>query len=271
VTQLRKKMLDELQRLDYSKSTARVYLHVISELPHWHGTHPHIHCVIPAGGPSPDRQRWVHPRYHFFLPRHVLSRVFRGKFVAALKRHHSQLVLSGALQPLRQKQAFASFLRPLFRQQWVVYLKPPFGSPQHVLRYFAAYTHRVAISNHRLVAFQQDQVTFRWKDYAHGNKKRMMTLCSQEFLRRFLLHVLPRGFVRIRFYGFLAQRRRAHLLSICHQLLQHNPEPVSATQFVPTSSSVLRCPRCASPLRILELPQPTFTRTSPRYPTPNSS
>src|ERR1700732_2318229 len=116
------------------------------------------------------------PFFHFFLPRHVLSRVFRGKFVDALEKSHSQLTLSGALQPLHQPPAFASFLRTLFRQDWVVYLKPPFGGPQHVLHYLAGYTHRVAISNHRLV-----------------------TLSSQEFLRRFLLHVLPRGFVRIRF------------------------------------------------------------------------
>jgi hypothetical protein len=233
--------------------------------------HPHIHCVIPAGGPSPDHRRWVHPRYHFLLPRRVLSRVFRGKFVAGLKKRHPQLVLSGALQPLQRKQAFASFLRPLFRQEWVVYLKPPFGGPQHVLRYLAGYTHRVAISNHRLVAFEHDQVTFRWKDYAHGNNKRMMTLSSEEFLRRFLLHVLPRGFVRIRFYGFLAQRRRACLLSLCHQLLQHNPEPVSAAQPSSTSNAILRCPRCASPLHILELLLPTIATTVPRNPTPNSS
>jgi Putative transposase/Transposase zinc-binding domain len=233
--------------------------------------HPHIHCVIPAGGPSSDHRRWVHPRYHFFLPRRVLSRVFRGKFIAGLRKRHPQLVLSGALKPLQQKQAFASFLRPLFRQEWVVYLKPPFGGPQHVLRYLAGYTHRVAISNHRLVSFEHDQVTFRWKDYAHGNKKRMMTLSSEEFLRRFLLHVLPRGFVRIRFYGFLARRRRAHLLSVCHQLLQHNPEPVSAAQPNSTSSAILRCPRCASPLHILEILLPTIPTTVPRNPTPNSS
>jgi Putative transposase/Transposase zinc-binding domain len=233
--------------------------------------HPHIHCVIPAGGPSPDHRRWVHPRYHFFLPRHVLSRVFRGKFVAGLKQRHPQLVLSGALQPLQQQQAFASFLRPLFRQDWVVYLKPPFGSPRHVLRYLAAYTHRVAISNHRLVAFERDQVTFRWKDYAHGNKKRMMTLSSQEFLRRFLLHVLPRGFVRIRFYGFLAQRRRARWLSLALQLLQHTPAAVSAAQPSSSSSSVLRCPRCASLLHTLEIPMPTIPSLVPTNRTPDSS
>jgi hypothetical protein len=130
--------------------------------------HPHIHCVIPAGGLAPDHRRWIHPRYHFLLPRHVLRRVFRGKFVDVLKKSHPQFTLSGALQPLRQEQAFASFLRTLFRQDWVVYLKPPFGGPQHVLRYLAGYTHRVAISNHRLVAFDHDQVTFRYKSEIGG-------------------------------------------------------------------------------------------------------
>jgi len=235
--------------------------------------HPHVHCVIPAGGLSPDHLRWIHPRYHFFLPSHVLSRVFRGKFVAGLKQRYPQLTLSGALQPLREKQAFASFLRPLFRQEWVVYLKPPFGSPQHVLRYLAGYTHRVAISNHRLVAFERDQVTFRYKDYAQGNKKRMMSLSSQEFLRRFLLHVLPRGFVRIRFYGFLAQRRRAHFLPLCQQLLRHNPKPVSGPQPASTAAPIpgLLCPHCATPMRILEILPPTLLLTAPTKPTPDSS
>jgi hypothetical protein len=226
--------------------------------------HPHIHCVIPAGGLSPGHRRWIHPRYHFFLPHHVLSRVFRGKFVAGLKRSHLQLTLSGALQPLRQDRAFASFLRTLFRQDWVVYLKPPFGGPQHVLRYLAGYTHRVAISNHRLVGFQHDQVTFRYKDYAHSNKKRMMTLSSQEFLRRFLLHVLPRGFVRIRFYGFLANRRRANLLPLCQQLLLRHPKPLPQVQ--PTAAPIpgLRCPHCATVMRIVETFSSTLAPTAPR-------
>jgi Putative transposase/Transposase zinc-binding domain len=229
--------------------------------------HPHIHCVIPAGGLAPDHRRWIHPRYHFFLPHHVLSRVFRGKFVADLKRSHPQLTLSGALQPLRQDQAFASFLRTLFRQNWVVYLKPPFGGPQHVLRYLAGYTHRVAISNHRLVAFDNDQVTFRYKDYAHGNKKRIMTLPSQEFLRRFLLHVLPRGFVRIRFYGFLANRRRAHLLPLCQQLLSHHsqPDPSFGTLSPAAPITGLRCPHCATVMLIVQtFSASTFVPTVPR-------
>ena len=200
---------------------------------------PHVHCVIPAGGLSPDHTHWIHPRYPFFVPVHVLSRVFRGKFVAGLKRRFQQhqLTFAGSLKPLENEKAFRSFLRPLFRKNWVVYAKPPFGGPHHVLGYLARYTHRVAITNHRLVAFEHDQVTFRWKDYAHGNKKRMMTLASQEFLRRFLLHVLPRGFVRIRSFGFLANRRRATLLPLCQRLLLDNPEPQSQRdRFISTPS-----------------------------------
>lgn len=168
--------------------------------------HPHVHCVIPAGGLSPDHQAWVHPRYRFFLPVKVLRRVFRGKFVAGLKRayRNNELCLPAALKPLVQEKAFRSFLRSLFRQDWVVYAKPPFGGPLHVFHYLARYTHRVAISNHRLIAFTDGKVTFRWKDYAHGSKQRLMTLTAEEFLRQFLLHTLPRGLVRIRFFGFLA-------------------------------------------------------------------
>jgi hypothetical protein len=197
----------------------------------------------------------------------VLSRVFRGKFVDGLEKSHSQLTLSGALQPLRQPQAFASFLRTLFQQNWVVYLKPPFGGPQHVLRYLAGYTHRVAISNHRLVAFEHDNVTFRYKDYAQGNKKRLMTLSSQEFLRRFLLHVLPRGFVRIRFYGFLAHRRRANFLPLCQQLLLHRPEPVpsSAAESTAVPITAFHCPHCTTLMRIVQtFSASTFPPAAPR-------
>src|SRR6266478_2250709 len=142
-----------------------------------------------------------------------------------LRLAQRQLTFAGTLKPLENEQAFRSFLRPLFRQNWVVYAKPPFGAPHHVLGYLARYTHRVAITNQRLLAFEHDRVAFRWKDYAHGNKKRKMTLSSQEFLRRFLLHVLPRGFVRIRTFGFLANRRRAKLLPLCQHLLFDNPQP----------------------------------------------
>jgi len=217
--------------------------------------HPHVHCVIPAGGLSPDHRRWVQPRYPFFLPVRVLSRVFRGKFIAGLKQafRKGDLRFSGALKPLAQDEVFRSFLRTLFRQDWVVYAKPPFGGPQHVLHYLARYTHRVAISNHRLANFADGKVTFHWKDYAHGRKRRRMTLTAEEFLRRFLLHTLPRGFVRIRFFGFLANRRRAVLLPLCRRLLDANPRftaPAASTQS--DKSAVWPCPICGGPMAVVE-------------------
>ena len=183
--------------------------------------HPHAHCILAAGGLSPDHTRWVSSSRRFFLPIKVLSRVFRGKFVAGLKAafHAGTLQFHGSLRHLAEPRVFASWLRTLFRQDWVVYAKRPFGGPEHALRYLGAYTHRVAISNHRLVALEDGNVTFRWRDSAHGNKKKLIKLPVDEFLRRFLLHLLPRGFVRIRHFGFLANRRRASLLPICFQLL----------------------------------------------------
>jgi hypothetical protein len=217
--------------------------------------------VIAAGGLSLDHQRWIHPRYAFFLPVKVLSRVFRGKFHAGLKKafRKKQLTFPGALAPLAQERAFHSFLRSLFRQDWVVYAKPPFGGPQHVLHYLARYTHRVAISNHRLVNFADDQVTFRWKDYAHGSKQKLMTVTTEEFLRRFLLHILPHGFVRIRFFGFLANRRRKTLLPLCQQLLRM-PAPYCPDSIQPKVSSpaLWRCPRCGSSMCLLQ----SFTATN---------
>ena len=218
--------------------------------------HPHVHCVIPAGGLSADHRRWVHPRYPFFLPVKVLSRVFRGKFVAGLKRAFQQgeLCLPGGLKPLAQDKTFRAFLRSLFRQDWVVYAKPPFGGPEHVLQYLARYTHRVAISNHRIVDFADGEVTFLWKDYAHGSKRRRMTLTAEEFLRRFLLHTLPRGFIRIRFFGFLANRRRAALLPLCQQLLDANPRSRSPTPPATSAGSppLWICPHCGGPMVVSE-------------------
>jgi hypothetical protein len=162
--------------------------------------HPHVHCVVPAGGLSPDHSRWVRPRHEkFFLPESVLSEVFRGKFTDALEQSFvaGDLGFHGQLKTLAQPRLFRSFLPQLFRHRWVVYYKPPFGGFDQVLRYLGAYTHRVAISNHRLVSFDGEKISFRSRDSAHSNKKRLMTLCAGEFLRRFLLHVLPRGFVRI--------------------------------------------------------------------------
>ena len=217
--------------------------------------HPHIHCVIPAGGLSPDHQRWVHPRYAFFLPVKVLSRVFRGKFIAGLKRAFLQgkLRFPGSVKRLDEQKAFYEFLRPLFRHDWVVYAKRPFGGPEHVLHYLARYTHRVAISNHRIVNVADGKVTFRWKDYAHKSKQRLMTVTAEEFLRRFLLHTLPRGFVRIRFCGFLANRRRGTLLPLCHRLLQAGSLPSSTkTAFEPVSRCSWLCPHCGGAMTLAE-------------------
>jgi Putative transposase/Transposase zinc-binding domain len=218
--------------------------------------HPHIHCVIPSGGLSPDQRRWIHPRYPFFLPVKVLSRVFRGKFIAGLKRafRQGQLGFPGSLQALAGEKAFHAFLRPLFRQDWVVYAKRPFGGPEHVLHYLARYTHRVAISNHRLISVADGKVTFRWKDYAHGGKQRKMTVTAEEFLRRFMLHVLPRGFVRIRFSGFLANRRRQQLLPLCKQLLEGSPQPHAETSAGSETKPAegWLCPHCGGPMMLIE-------------------
>jgi len=185
--------------------------------------HPHLHCVIPGGGTSPDQSRWISCRKGFFLPVKVLSRLFRGKFVAYLRAEYEQghLTFHGQLEYLREGDQFARLLRELSKIEWVVYAKPPFGGPERVLKYLARYTHRVAISNQRLVAFSDGQVTFRWKDYAAGNAVKEMTLDVREFTRRFLLHILPRGFVRIRHYGLLANRCRRERLEHCRKLLEH--------------------------------------------------
>jgi predicted Zn-ribbon and HTH transcriptional regulator len=214
--------------------------------------HPHIHCVVPSGGLSPDGTRWISSRSRFFLPVRVLSRVFRGKFVAGLRRsfQRNKLVFQGVCLPLAQEKAFAAFLRTLFRQEWVVYAKPPFGGPEHVLQYLARYTHRVAISNHRLLSVDDNQVCFRWKDYAHHNQPRTLTLSNEEFLRRFLQHVLPKGFPRIRYFGWLANRRRGRWLPICRDCVACQP-PAPPT-VADGEATVWRCPRCHGPMRIVE-------------------
>jgi len=215
--------------------------------------HPHVHCVVPAGGLSADHTRWIKPPYDFFLPVDVLSGVFRGKFHEALKRafHDGKLNFHGDLKLLAQPKPFAAWLRPLFRKDWVVYAKPPFGGPEHVFRYLGRYTHRVAISNHRLVSFADGTVTFRWRDSAHNNEQKLLPLSVDEFLRRFLLHLLPQGFVRIRNFGFLANRRRATTLPLCFQLLGSTPQ--ANAQVSPASSSdAWLCPKCGASMLLIE-------------------
>jgi Putative transposase/Transposase zinc-binding domain len=217
-------------------------------------THPHVHCVVPAGGLSPDHTRWVPAPERFFLSHEVLRKVFRGKFVDALKQafRDGQLRFEGGLTLLAQPKIFAAWLRPLYRKDWIVYLKPPFGGPQYVLQYLGRYTHRVAISNHRLVSFADGKVTFRWRDSAHHNEQKLLTLSVDEFLRRFLLHVLPKGFVRIRHFGFLANRRRASTLPLCFQLLGAEPPTEQEASSTADASPVRTCPKCGAPMRVIE-------------------
>jgi putative transposase/transposase-like zinc-binding protein len=217
--------------------------------------HPHVHCVVPAGGLAPDRSSWKRTRRpNFLLPVRVLSRVFRGKFMEGLEDAFTQRNLSfcGDLQSLAEPNQFQCFLDRLARKDWVVYAKPPFGGPEHVLHYLARYTHRIAISSHRLLSFDGKQVNFRWKDYAHGNKKRKMTLSADEFLRRFLLHVLPAGFVRIRHFGFLANRHRTELITLCRNLIGENqPAPCEATTNL-CITTTWPCPRCLCPMIVID-------------------
>ena len=183
--------------------------------------HPHIHCVVPGGGPSIDGTRWVGCRPRFFLPVRVLSRLYRRLFLTLLQAafDQSELRFSGELAALAAPAAFAARLKALHRMPWVVYAKPPFGGPEQVLAYLGRYTHRVAIANSRLVELADDRVTFRWKDYRHPEKPKRMTLDAGEFIRRFLLHVLPDRFHRIRHYGYLANGHRANKLVLCRSLL----------------------------------------------------
>ena len=191
--------------------------------------HPHVHCVVPGGGLAPDGSRWIACRPGFFLPVRVLSRVFRGKFLALLRSafDRGRLSFHGKLAALADPREFQRRLAASAQTEWVVYAKPPFGGPEQVLKYLARYTHRVAISNQRLVALEDGEVQFHWKDYAHEGGQKTMTLKAIEFIRRFLLHVLPSGFVRIRHYGFLANRVCQEKLALCRALLgvERRPNP----------------------------------------------
>jgi Putative transposase/Transposase zinc-binding domain len=217
--------------------------------------HPHLHCVVAGGGLSADGERWIACRPGFFLPVRVLSRLFRRLFLQYLENAFAagQLQFFAALDPLRERDAFRRYLAPLRRAEWVVYAKPPFAGPEQVLDYVGRYTHRVAISNNRLVDIEEGNVAFRWKDYRHGNRQKVMTVAADEFIRRFLLHVLPEGFHRIRYYGFLGNRHRAQKLARCRDLLgMPIPDPSvdpSETDYRDryedlTGHSLRNCPAC---------------------------
>ncbi len=212
------------------------------------GHHPHIHCVVPGGGISPDGKRWVACKPGFFLPVRVLSRLFRSKLLDEIGRSFDagSLEFHGSLAHLEDPSNFRSYLRPLYDKDWMVYAKPPFGSPDCVLKYLARYTHRVAISNRRLLRMESGKVTFAWKDYAHGSRRGAMTLSAVEFIRRFLLHVLPKGFVRIRHQGFLANRHRKEKVALCRELLAAaDPStPLAISPDMPREDPAPECPMC---------------------------
>ena len=195
--------------------------------------HPHLHFVVPGGGISSDGTRWIACRPGFFLPVRVLSRLFRGLFLAYLDKAFlvGKLTFFSSLQHLNERSAFLRHLAPVRTAKWVVYSKPPFAGPQQVLDYVGRYTHRIAISNNRLLSIDNDKVRFRWKDYRNGNRLGTMTLSADEFMRRFLLHILPEGFQRIRYYGFLSNRHRKQRLARCRELLgMPTPLPVACKQ-----------------------------------------
>ena len=202
------------------------------------GHHPHLHCIVPGGGLSMGGQTWIPTKPNFLFPVRLLSKVFARHFLRLLRMAYrdDQLRLQGSMAHLQSKDGFSRFSRAMRRKAWVVYSKPPFGSPEQVLKYLARYTHRVAISNARIVSYDDEQVTFRYRDSANGNEKRLMTLPVHEFMRRFLLHALPKGFVRIRSFGFLAHAQRHEKLAICRAAIARQasgrtdelPPPVDA-------------------------------------------
>jgi hypothetical protein len=218
--------------------------------------HPHLHCVVTGGGLSPDRKRWVPTREDYLLPVRLLSRLFRGKFLAGLQRAYAEglLALKGSTAPLSAPETFAALKRQLYRQDWVVYAKPPFAGAEHVYHYLGRYTHRVAISNSRLLGMREGRVRFRYKDYSDGCRQKVIELDAEEFLRRFLLHVLPKRFVRIRHYGLLASRNVSTKLETARQLLgqedeRHEPAGKDTTTWPDVlahwlDETFLTCPRC---------------------------
>ena len=221
--------------------------------------HPHVHMIVPGGGLSPDGSRWVACRPGFFLPVRVLSRLFRRLFLEGLAALQAAGALQffGDLERLADPAAFAACLAPLRKTEWVVYAKPPFGGPEAVLAYLSRYTHRVAISNHRLISADAETVAFRWKDYRikHGDRQRVMRLTTDEFIRRFLMHVLPDGFHRIRHYGLLAGATRKATIARIRGLLGEGPPDQETRETAEVAPLTLRepCPCCGGAMRIVEM------------------
>ncbi len=237
--------------------------------------HPHIHNVVAGGGLTPGGRKWKSCNKGFFLPVKVMSKLFRGKFIASLKklRDQNELVYPGIIGPLAQPTAFNTLIADLYKKKWVVYCKPPFDGTRGVLEYLGRYTHRIAISNHRIVKLEDDTVSFRWRDYADNNKSKIMTVEAFEFIRRFLLHVLPDRFVKIRHYGLLGNRCRRKKLDRCKQLLasadlnkaNQRKETWQETLLRLTDIDVGRCPACGErAMRTVETIKPARCKGPPR-------
>jgi len=240
--------------------------------------HPHVHCVVPGGGLSPDGLRWISCRPGFFLPVRVLSRLFRRLFLEHLEKAHEsdKLRFPSSMESLQDRDQFLRYLEPVRKVEWVVYAKKPFAGPQQVLDYLGRYTHRVAISNNRLLDIENAHVLFRWKDYRNKKHLKTMTLTAEEFIRRFLMHVLPDRFQRIRYYGFLSNRFRRQKLALCHQLLgssvantnieqSEQPQDYRDQYEQLTGFSLRQCPACRQGLmvEVEQIPaEPPFMDTS---------
>jgi hypothetical protein len=252
---------ETLQELAANPKHLGAEIGVLSVLHTWGQTlvyHPHLHCVVTGGGLSPDRTRWIHckrsrKKKRFFIHVKILGKVFRGKFIDFLKQAYEQgeLQFHGGMARQAKASTFENYLNRSVRHNWVVYSKRPFESAAPVVKYLARYTHRVAISNSRLINLENGKVRFHWKDYAHGAKQKIMELDAMEFIRRFLLHIVPNGFMRIRYYGFLANRFRKEKLDLCRQLL--GVDRNETAEIVDDKSSELqaqvtsqeqRCPKC---------------------------
>jgi Putative transposase. len=225
--------------------------------------HPHLHCIVPSGGLSIDGKRWINSRKDFFIPVKVLSRKFRGKFLYYLKRiyYDNTLKFAGDAAFLKDKENFRSFVDRLYKKEWVVYCKPPFKSPEHVFEYLGRYTHRVAISNNRIIKLENGNVTFKWRDYKDNNNQKFMTVTAEEFIRRFLMHILPSRFIKIRHYGILSNRSRKLKIERCKKIIgivldknQVDKSKLSSVELLLklTGIDINKCPCCEKGKMVLK-------------------
>lgn len=239
--------------------------------------HPHIHCIVPSGGLSLNGTKWINSKKAFLMPVKVVSRKFRGKFLSYLKeeyKNNTELVFTGEAEELKRKDVFQCYIDKLYKTEWVVYCKPPFGSAEHVLEYLGRYTHRVAISNNRIVALENGYVVFKWRDYSDNNTEKFMTLCVNEFIRRFLMHILPQKFVKIRHYGILSNRNRITKLKKCKLLLKVSNmkedlaiSKLSIAELILelTGKDIFACPICNGRMIRKERLEPELSRPPNKY------